>query len=349
MPGALGGVHQLAASPSASCRRASDMSAVAMHSDLALHMWAVPPMTHDAIYSSFLVCLVSRDSDYGNMQTSTTETLVAQATDGLPNMQASTTQTLVAQAADALPIARRLRERPIAMPPPPATLETAPDAPNRRLLTSAGGVPIVELIWDPVVDDRDSTAFLATHLCGEFLDVTTMPVILTCVSVGGAWEPWVISAEDFKLAEAGFPGQLGLFAARAFQRNEVVERYDGELIGTFVADSEAYVRAVRRRLASVESSYLFEINGARKGTCQLWDGTSGRDGGPKRANSARGLGCPHRAIIDFEGDMVVTAPSGIPALTSNVSRTNMHRHAIFVDYGTTYWDPVNKKRKRDEE
>ena len=215
--------------------------------------------------------------------------------------------------------------------------QDAPAAPRRRFLTSASGVPIVELEWDPIFDALSDAAFLDAILHPDFLVTTCLPVVLTCVARGGTWVPWTMCCEDRELLRQGFGWQRGLVAVRRFVHKEIVERFDGTLVGTYEADSQAYARAVRRRLRETGASYLFETEGKRKGTCRLWDGVTGRDGGPKRANSAHGLGRPNRAEIDPEGDLLVTVPAGVPALTAAVAPKHMHMHSIYVDYGEAYW------------
>ena len=135
----------------------------------------------------------------------------------------------------------------------------------------------------------------------------------------------------------GYEGELGLFAARRFLCGEAVDTYDGTWLGNGVDGSAKYTRMVEKALQGRVSSYLYQVRSHRRNLVQLYDGSTGRNGGPKRANSAHGTLYKDNAFIDDDGDLLVKSKAGVKPLTPSLSPQDMHRAAIWVDYGDDYW------------
>ena len=203
----------------------------------------------------------------------------------------------------------------------PCDVAQLPAAPCLGLIELDGEYLLAELTWRRE-DGLDTADFLRPWLSEEFLRETRLRVILTYKCKGGHWEPWLIACEDHALRDAGYPDELGLFAARPFACGEVVDSYDGKWLGNGIDGSKAYDRLVDKALRGRVSSYLYQTDGVKKGTVRLFDGSTGRDGGAKRANSARGTPFKDVVFIDHEGDMVVRRKVGVVALQAHMAQTS---------------------------
>ena len=218
-----------------------------------------------------------------------------------------------------------------------------PEAPVTRVIEGVDDCNyLAELTWRPT-DGLEAAAFLRQWLSESFLSNTKLPVIMTYAVAEGQWEPWLIACEDIALKNAGYPNEFGLFAARRFSHREIVTTYDGTFIGSGVEGSKAFTRMMQRESAGRSVEYWFQRKGDRQGVVNLYDGASGRDGGAKRANSAWQTRFKDVAMIDDDGDMVVTNKGGIRPLSASMAPEEMHRAAIWVDYGPHYWDDSEQK------
>ena len=234
----------------------------------------------------------------------------------------------------------RKRNQPQAPPDAPADPSLLPEAPRKTLIHVGVGGTLAELEWKPS-DGLPASSFLSEWRSRDWLASTTLPVILTLfwIPAEERWLACTLAMADDALASAGHGIQLGLFAARPHVKREVVTRYDGELLGVCVEESQAYKRMVARALRRAQHSYLCVTDGPRKDTVCLYDGAVGRAGGARCANSARGLSSAdgrslvNNCKIDTEGDLVMTR--NVPALSPFVPA---HHAAILVDYGEAYWD-----------
>ena len=207
---------------------------------------------------------------------------------------------------------RRLRRR---MEKQPAGSVTDPDlallpaAPRRTIVRSHCGF-VAELEWRRS-DGLAAAEFLSTWLSQDWLRSTPLPVILTVEWSPPTWVPLIIVMLDEAMRDCGHGAQLGAFAARRLEHRDVVERFTGDLVGTFKENSKAYEDAVGRMLRRAEHSYLYQVPGPRADLVSIYDGSTGRAGGIKNANTAHGLyvdGCPlvNTVDIDDEADVIVS-------------------------------------------
>ena len=244
---------------------------------------------------------------------------------------------------------RRLRARP----EPPSivaySLQGLPQAPGCLEITTNDRIRLAELRWDAQQDKIEDAAFLNPYLSREFLELTTLPVIATFAWMAGTWEAWTIACEDLDMAavDPSNPNPCyGLFAAQTFTKGDHIAAFNGKLLTTTTSGSTRYMRAVRAALPRPGMpSYLYELPERVKANkiklvpsakVKLFDGSTCRAGGAKRANSAHGRpGLKDNAVITPDGD--VEARLRIPALDPRLGIFGMASAAILVDYGQDFW------------
>ena len=241
---------------------------------------------------------------------------------------------------------RRLRTRPD--PPPVIAYSTQglPQAPRILEITTRDRIRLAELCWDAKQDQLEDAAFLRPYLALEFLELTTLPVIATFAWVAGTWEAWTIACEDLDMKKVDSSPCFGLFAAQTFAKGDHIAAFNGQLLTTTTSGSTRYMRAVRTALPNPGMpSYLYELPERVKANksklvpsvkVRLFDGSTCREGGAKRANSAYGRSdLKDNAVITPDGD--VEARSRIPVLDPRHGIFGMPASAILVDYGQDFW------------
>ena len=226
------------------------------------------------------------------------------------------------------PLCARLQQR---IRNPPARLQDLPFSPSTRLFSgeSHAGHRLVELGWEPA-DGVEFGEFLLPWFAPAALCRATLPIILTLEDVRGKWRPVTLTAESLTV-----PGGIGMFAARGLHGDELIgTMLDGNLLGEGTA-AKGWRNAIVSAIAPEDRLYLYTL---RDGPVHfLYDGTSGRPGGPTRANDALGTGCLNNCELWDSGAFCVRTHMTVPALIAWGSLAERRKSEILWDYGPEYW------------
>jgi hypothetical protein len=132
------------------------------------------------------------------------------------------------------------------------------------------------------------------------------------------WEPWVVVAESCIMRRVGKSG-LGLYAARSFQRDNIVGAYEGAVVGTYPSRQAALASVQCARLVRRGHDKLITRRPRDGGRgVELVDGDQG--GGPPllhRINDPRGTRLqPNVALTKARASWRASAPASARKLSS---------------------------------
>ena len=168
--------------------------------------------------------------------------------------------------------------------------------------------------------------------------LTVCDIVLTYIDVAGRWKPLHLVRESPWL-----PGQLGFFLCWTAVAGETVGYMrDGRPIGTYAPGSKALRLAAQDAAEERGGTYLYTLRGRTARQCTLLDGIDCRDGGPKRANDARGLGARNNAVVYEDGGGSVLQEPGraIEAVRADMSAAQLRKAEVLWHYGDEYWEGV---------
>jgi hypothetical protein len=159
-----------------------------------------------------------------------------------------------------------------------------------------------------------------------------MPIIVTFAQVGPRWTPLTIAAESEALRNEGWSAQYGLYAAREFSGGECLGAMsDGARLGPRVSE------AALRSLSDEQRRYVCRLGRGNPTGAGVFDCSSCREGGPKRANDPRGTGLRANAVMYENGLLCVGAFSTIPGLRAGDQPARRARAEILWHYGAAFW------------
>ena len=153
------------------------------------------------------------------------------------------------------------------------------------------------------------------------------------------WEPWVVVAESALLRRIGKTG-LGLYAARSFQRDHVVGRYDGNVVGTYGSRKAALESPEAQRLVRRDHDKLITRKRSNGPGIELVDG--GTSGPPymMRLNDPRGTRL--RANVGVtDGGYVKVIQTRVPAFDLDKSLDANVQSELRLDYAGDYWEMMD--------
>lgn len=146
------------------------------------------------------------------------------------------------------------------------------------------------------------------------------------------WEPWVIVAPSALLQSIGFEG-LGLYAARAFKRDDVVGRYDGTVIDTSV-ESVDISKRIGELVLQGHDKLLLRRNEQKQ--MEIVDGATSGPPYLMRCNDPRGSRYkPNTRYTD--GGYMRISQSRVKAFDMSKSVQDNIVSELRVDYGSDYW------------
>ena len=170
-----------------------------------------------------------------------------------------------------------------------------------------------------------------------------VPITLTYVNVGGSardkWVLWSFTGESAALALRGYPGQVGVYMARAVTMGTELGSLHGAPLGAFREGSAAYRAAVDAAIRADGHSYLFATR-MTNGCVRLWDGAADREGGMRGVNSFLGTDRTANAALawqtapgDFSEDATIHAVRAIKPVHAGLSLREWADREILIDYG----------------
>lgn len=157
-----------------------------------------------------------------------------------------------------------------------------------------------------------------------------------CRSRRGEWVPWVIVAQSALLDSIDKPG-LGLYAARVFNKDDYIGRYDGEIIGTYKTRMEALNSSVCIR--RVRRGHDKLITRQKKGMVELVDGVTAGPPYLHRMNDPRGTMLKPNIQLTPGGFAQVTQ-TRIPAFDLSKDLKGNRKSELRLSYGDEYWEII---------
>ena len=158
--------------------------------------------------------------------------------------------------------------------------------------------------------------------------------------VAGGWEPWVVEAESALMRRVGRRG-LGLYAARAFKRDDFLGRYDGQVVGTFASRDEALASAQCASRVRHGADKLITRRPSHGPGVELVDGaTSGPPFMPRMNDPTRGTRLQPNVEVTPGGWVKVTQRR-IPAFDLAADLEGNVSAELRLSYGgQEYWDLI---------
>lgn len=207
-------------------------------------------------------------------------------------------------------------------------------------------LPVREVAWTP------GAGGAVPHVIKPFLAVwisPAVPITLTYVNVGSGrrdkWVLWTVTAESAAMVLRGYPGQVGVYMARAVTRATELGSLQGAPLGAFREGSAAYWAAVDAAIRADGHSYLFATRRAN-GCVRLWDGSTDREGGMRGVNSYLGTDRTANAALawqtapgDFSEDATLHAVRAIKPVHAGLTLQEWAAREILIDYGAGFGIP----------
>ena len=156
------------------------------------------------------------------------------------------------------------------------------------------------------------------------------------------WQPWVVVAESAVLNSLGFKGQ-GLYAAKAFKKDDVIGRYDGQVVGVFESRADALESDVTKRLVRMQRDKLITRN-RKGGGVELVDGHTQGPPFLAKVNDPRGTNMRPNVFISPFGYMCVLQ-ARIPAFDFDLGLEANRASELRFSYGDEYWRMMSQLGK----
>lgn len=158
--------------------------------------------------------------------------------------------------------------------------------------------------------------------------------------IAGGWEPWVIEAESALLQRVGSHG-LGLYTARTLKFQDVIGRYDGQVVGTFANRDAALASPQCASLVRHGADKLITRRPRQGPGVELVDGATSGPPFLPRINDPRGTRLQPNVELTPGGWARVTQRR-VPAfdLAANIE-ANIGAE-LRLSYGDEYWDLVRR-------
>ena len=159
------------------------------------------------------------------------------------------------------------------------------------------------------------------------------------------WQPWVVVAESAVLNSLGFKGQ-GLYAAKPFKKDDVIGRYEGQVVGVFENREEALQSDVTKRLVRMQRDKLITRN-RKGGGVELVDGHTQGPPYLAKVNDPRGTNMRPNVVISPFGYMRVLQ-ARIPAFNFDLGLEANRASELRFAYGDEYWQTMARLGKSDD-
>lgn len=150
-----------------------------------------------------------------------------------------------------------------------------------------------------------------------------------------AWEPWVVVGESALLRRLGRSG-LGLYAARALHRDDLVGRYDGTVVGTFASRRAALESSQAQRLVRRGHDKLITRKRRHGPGIELVDGDTSGPPYMMRLNDPRGTRLQANVGLT-EGGYVKVTQRRVPAFDLGKPLEANASSELRLEYGDEYW------------
>jgi hypothetical protein len=191
------------------------------------------------------------------------------------------------------------------------------------------GLLLAECFFCP----RDTGTFkgVSRWVREEVMATSPLVVVVTFASIQGRWQPITVARESIRLQEKGITGQYGLFVA--------VDKTDGECVGAMsdgVKVADTVTKANMESMSDAQREFACELGAHNPTGKGLFDCSSCRDGGPKRANSPQGLTPSANAALWGCGLLCVLPGKTIPALRADDPQRVHARSEILWEYGPLF-------------